>query len=289
MKQRIILILTVAAVVINGLAANPKSPRSPIYFHDRLISSEIVSAGEKLISSGRHTPANTLRAQLARPQCNLELPKPSSKMLSAAELVELRRSGVLIVSGLYKCDRCDKWHDGNASGVALSTDGVFATCYHVIAATNHTTFVIRTLDGRTAPVVEVLAADEKSDVAICRAAGIRLNPVPLAADNPPAGSQISVISHPKGRFFTLTTGHISRYFFKPISKTRSVPFMAITAEFAKGSSGGPVFDGYGNLAGLAASTYSIYYNVTKDRKDNFQMVLRQCPPMDALRRLIRTD
>ena len=132
-----------------------------------------------------------------------------------------------------------------------------------------------------------MAADEKYDVAICRAVGIELEPVPLASKNQPVGTPVSVISHPTGSFYTFTAGHISRYFFKPISKTRSVPFMAITAEFAKGSSGAPVFDPSGNVTGLVSSTRSIYYRDTpKDGQQNLQMVLRQCVPVSAIRRLI---
>ena len=63
--------------------------------------------------------------------------------------------------------------------------------------------------------------------------------------------------------------------------------MAITAEFAKGSSGGPVFDEKGNVIGLAASTVSIYYHEGQGKKDNLQMVQRQCAPVEAMRRLIR--
>lgn len=259
----------------------------PVFFHDKLISAKLLQAGEELIGEGGHVSAEKLRGQLERRNCELALPKPSAKSLTSVGLVQARRPGTLIVSSIYKCDKCTKWHAGNASGVALTRSGIFATCYHAIAATNSHAFVVGTVDGRTAPVVEVLAADKKSDVAICRAEGIRFDPTPLAAANPVEGSPVSVISHPKGRFYTLTTGQVSRYFFKPISKSRSVPFMAITAEFAKGSSGGPVLDANGNLVGLAASTYSIYYNVENGRQENMQMTLRHCVPVEAIHGLIR--
>ena len=63
--------------------------------------------------------------------------------------------------------------------------------------------------------------------------------------------------------------------------------MAITAEFAKGSSGGPVLDANGNLVGMAAATSSIYYDVQDGRKTNLQMVIRQCVPLESVRDLIR--
>lgn len=270
-------------------AAVTRSDRGPTFLHDKLLRSKLVSEGEKLINGGRFAPASELRTQLTRRTCQVSLPAPGQANLSLVELVKRRQSGVLIVSGLYKCDRCEKWHGSGASAVALTEDGVFATCYHVVAATNRHAFFVMTLDGEVAPVVEVLAADEKADVAICRVAGIKLSPVPLAAKNPPIGSPISLISHPSGQHFTLTTGVISRYFFKPVTKTRSTPAMAITAEFAKGSSGGPVLDAAGNVVGLAASTRSIYYNQAHGKQENLQMVTRQCVPLNAIRELFVID
>jgi serine protease Do len=274
-------------VLLLATAISTPAADGPEYFHDKLISSKLLRSGEKLLNANRHTPASELRAQLSRSSCRLALPNSATHPLTTAELVKTRRPGVLVVGAFYKCDKCTKWHTGNATGAALTKDGIFVTCYHVIAATNRESFHIMTADGRTAPVVEVLAADRKSDIAICRASDIELEPIPLGDSIPPAGSPIRVISHPSGNYFTLSTGHISRYFFKPISKIRSVPFMAITAEFAKGSSGGPVLDANGNLVGMAAATSSIYYDVQDGRKTNLQMVIRQCVPLESVRDLIR--
>ncbi len=275
-------------VSLAGLSRSiPAADAKPTFFHDKLIASEITRAGSVMMEAGQCARADVLKEQLDRKVCELDMAPPGRKAMGGAELVRKRRPSVLIVGGLYKCNKCTKWHCGNASGVALTRDGVFATCYHVIASTNRQAFVVRTVDGRMAPVVEVMAADKKSDIAICRAADIEFDPVPLSPVTPPAGSPVTVISHPRSSFYTLTSGHVSRHFFKPISKTRAVPFMAITAEFAKGSSGGPVFDEKGNVIGLAASTVSIYYHEGQGKKDNLQMVQRQCAPVEAMRRLIR--
>ncbi|MGB0580100.1 MAG: S1 family peptidase [Limisphaerales bacterium] len=283
------LLLLIVIGCLSVEAATTSSSAGPTFFHDRLMRSKLASGGEKLINAGRFTIASELRTQLSRRNCRVTLTESRDAHLQLPELVRQRQPGVLIVSGLYKCDRCEKWHASGASGVALTKDGVFATCHHVIAATNRHAFFVMTAGGEVAPVVEVLAANEKADVAICRVTGIELNPVPLADVNPPVGSPISLISHPSGNHFTLTTGVISRYFFKPISKNRSMPAMSITAEFAKGSSGGPVFDAAGNVVGLAASTRSIYYHEAHGKQENFQMVARQCVPLSAIRELFVTD
>jgi len=282
-----LLIASLLVLSVSGAPAN--AGEDPVYFHDRMIRLKLHQAAEALREQGDHPSGADLRAQLGRRECELRLPRESVKELDGVGLVRERRPGVLIVGSLYQCGKCDKWHGGGASGVALTRDGVFATCYHVIAKTNAATFVVMTEDGRTAPVVEVLAADERADVAICRAADIQWEPVPLAIQDRPAGSPVFVISHPSGSHFMLTSGLISRYFFRPVSSGRSTPFMAITAEFAKGSSGAPVMDAAGNLAGMVSSTRSIYYEEARgEAPKNLQMVLRQCVPVSAIRALIRT-
>jgi len=62
--------------------------------------------------------------------------------------------------------------------------------------------------------------------------------------------------------------------------------MAVTADFAKGSSGGPLLDACGNVAGMVASTTSIYYGTEKGQKDNLQMVLKHCVPAASILKLI---
>jgi S1-C subfamily serine protease len=65
--------------------------------------------------------------------------------------------------------------------------------------------------------------------------------------------------------------------------------MGVTAEYCRGSSGGPVMDDAGNVIGMVSSTNSIYYP-SKDPKKNprgsFQMVIRNCVPVDAILKLI---
>jgi S1-C subfamily serine protease len=74
--------------------------------------------------------------------------------------------------------------------------------------------------------------------------------------------------------------------------------LTTTAEFAVGSSGGPLFDDCGNVIGMVASTSSVYSGLdeasgaetTPDSSDggngmgNLQMILKMCvPPSDILK------
>ena len=83
---------------------------------------------------------------------------------------------------------------------------------------------------------------------------------------------------------------ISRYTtFKSAKDAPESVRMTITADYAKGSSGAPVFDACGNICGMVSSTNSIYYNKTKDgANENLQMVVKNCVPAASILNLITT-
>ncbi|KYF43342.1 trypsin-like peptidase domain protein [Toxoplasma gondii ARI] len=79
------------------------------------------------------------------------------------------------------------------------------------------------------------------------------------------GAAIFIPSHPAGRFFSLTQGVVSRYFVRHSRgswpQEHAVPsvVLAVTADFARGSSGAPVVHAAsGELLGIAQSTSSLY-------------------------------
>jgi S1-C subfamily serine protease len=192
-----------------------------------------------------------------------------------------RLSSVLVLGELYKCEKCDKWHIQQAAGFLITRDGVFVTNHHVFDDKKGDILVAMTSDGHVYPVLEVLAASKHDDVAIARIKMEDAPVVPLRADAP-VGSPVSLISHPDGRFYMYTQGHIARY-----SRLREhggvATRMAVTADFARGSSGAPLFDRQGNAVGMVCSTRSVYY--AADRRD-LQMVFKQCIPARAILGLI---
>ncbi|MFM1767774.1 MAG: hypothetical protein RJA22_303 [Verrucomicrobiota bacterium] len=258
--------------------------------NDREIDLRLGAYGGRLIDQGLAVPSRVLRDQLSRTRCAFQPGKPGRRKLSPQEILARSRAGVLVVAGLFQCGKCSQWHAGGGSGAMLSEDGVFATAYHVVASTNHATLVILTGDGRLAPVREVLAANRRADVALLRAEGSGFTPLPLST-NAPVGSPVCVISHPDDHFFTLSQGIVSRYFLQGAGRSRSPhAFMAITADFAKGSSGGPVFNEQGAVVGLVSSTISSYYNEDREhRRDNLQMVFKHCATSRYLLELGREE
>lgn len=198
-------------------------------------------------------------------------------------------AAVYLIGSVYKCGKCDKWHPGGiASAWALTRDGVMASNYHVFEKATGAAMGVCDREGKTYPVVEILAADKAADVAIFRVKADNL--VPLALGSPAGiGSGVRVISHPDRRFFMQTSGEVSRYHRQPARKGQpATVWMNITADYAKGSSGGPVIDDAGKVVGMVSSTQSIYYESNNGQpKGALQMVVKNCVPAAAIRALLK--
>ena len=257
---------------------------------DKKLLSELNLHAKQLRDVKDSVKAADLLKQLNRKQCQLTLQMSGDKKLNTAEIAERSRKGVLVVSGLYKCQNCPNWHSGAASGFMLTEEGAFCTSYHVVDNAKNDTLVIMTGDGRVAPVVEVLAADKRTDLAILRANGKGFTPLPVTLNplDAPIGGKVRVFSHPNRHFYVLSEGIISRKYLDSTRKEGSRRMISITADFAKGSSGAPVFNEYGAVIASVNNTQSTYYDVKKDgTKDNLQMVFKNTVSLEHLRTLIK--
>jgi serine protease Do len=261
------------------------------FFDDRGRIKALEQAGRDFVETEKTASANTLKKQLGRKRCRLSLPQPSRQALTAAEVFEERLAGILVVANIYKCSKCPRWHASTASGFVLTSDGAFVTSYHVVAGDKgeRRSMVVMTSDGKVLPVKEVLAADKDNDTVILRIddAERSFEPIPLSVDAP-VGSEVTVVSHPNRRLYSLTRGVVSRYYLQLTKKGEPTGpgRLAITADFAKGSSGGPLLNRYGDAVGIVASTSSVYYNAQEGDPRNLQMVFKQCIPSEAILKLI---
>jgi hypothetical protein len=123
-----------------------------------------------------------------------------------------------------------------------------------------------------------------ADIAILRCEGSGYTALPLSAEAPD-GSPVGVWSHPSSHFFCLSAGIVARRFLlrKPGGRAEA---LAITADYARGSSGGPVFDDRGNVVGMVASTDSVYYDEENGQQKNLQMVFKNCVSARSILALI---
>ncbi len=211
-----------------------------------------------------------------------DLQVPGTVALDGPELVQRMRAATVMFHTAYKCGRCENWHGGVATGFVIHPDGWVVTAAHVIDDLPEGHVVGVMTDREVAlPVTGVWARDDDRDIAIVKVDGENLPTLPLAAVEPVPGSAAHVMSHPRGHFYVLTSGMVSRVKDGSDPDTR----LEITADFARGSSGAPVVDQTGSVIGIALSTVTL--NANEEEKTDAQMVLKRCAGVTDLRELIR--
>ena len=217
--------------------------------------------------------------------------------LDGAEIYRRGAQAAVLIGASHKCAKCSKWHNTLASGFAVAADGIIATNHHVAATADAEAMGVMTADGRFFPVREVLAADKAHDVALLRVDAEDLAFLPLR-DDATAGSPVRCYSHPANSFGFISEGIIARYFRMNEPERNGSVFMQITADWARGSSGGPVMDAFGNAVGMVASTSPVFtsptltHTASKDSKPTTpsqQMVRHNCATAKAILRLTRAQ
>ena len=250
----------------------------PTVINDRQIIDQMTSEVTEMMDSGSVVDMKELIEKLKKePRAKLELPHVGRSSMDEAQ------KAVVVIGGVYKCNKCPHWHIAPASGFLIAEDLV-VTNYHVVANPERSGLAVRVFDGGMFMVEDVVAASEKYDLAVLRLPKTGVKPVALGPPLP-VGSKIRLISHPNRRFYTLSEGRVARYFVME-RKRRPVSALAITADFGKGSSGGPVLNEEGQVVGIAASTQSLYYTEKEGVQNNLQMVFKNCVPVSQLRELI---
>ncbi len=222
---------------------------------------------------------------------------------------------VVVIGSIYKCDSCNDWHlGGMASGWLLSDNGLVVTNHHVFTEEGNHYFGVMTCDGNVFAVRTILASNRDGDAAIAQldTRGVVL---PFLRLGRPAtcGDPVVVISHPAGRFYSLTRGVVSRYHRHNTDSSTMVKsggnsqpprnrvtregaspvapapvWMSVTADYAVGSSGGPVFNSSGDVVGMVSRTYTTQASKKHRRHDSFgnQMVFKDCVSLDTILGLI---
>ena len=270
--------------MLNGCASIPKeevsasSQLEPEVINDRAIIGQMTAKATKMMDSDSVVGMKTLIEKLKKePKLKLKLPNVSLASVDEAQ------KAVAVVGGVYKCNKCTRWHVAPASGF-LITDDLVVTNYHVVDSPERSGLAVRLFDGRVFMVEDVVASSERYDLAVLRVPKTGIKPIALG-QSAPVGAKIDLISHPNNKFYTLSEGRVARYFVTQRNR-RPVPAMAITADFGKGSSGAPVLNENGQVVGVAASTESLYYTEKDGVQKNLQMVFKNCVPVSQLRELI---
>jgi S1-C subfamily serine protease len=220
--------------------------------------------GRIAAGQGIPSPEELARQAEANKTCAVAtLPIPDKKL--AAEAVYARaRAGSVIIGAIPKA----KKHHGSqsvlASGFVIHKDGLIVSNAHVIEAFRGMKAVgVMTSDGRVFPVKAVLAADKINDAAVLKIEATDLTPLPLAR-SVPIGATVYCLSHPvmncmgsEHGFFAFTQGIVSGRYRTKLMGDSPVNVLTITADYAQGSSGGPILDEYGAVVGIVCQTFAI--------------------------------
>ncbi|MDE2125227.1 MAG: trypsin-like peptidase domain-containing protein [Armatimonadetes bacterium] len=163
----------------------------------------------------------------------------TAKPLTAAQVFALRQGCVYTIETDTK------------QGTGFAVDGMIWTCYHVVAGAK--TIQLERQGEAPIPVERVLAADPHADVAILLPEG-SVDAHALKMSNITStcavGDPLYVIGTPEGLGQTLTSGLLSA-----IRTQNGRKLLQLSASVSPGSSGSPVFDQYGNVAGMVQSQY----------------------------------
>lgn len=223
--------------------------------------------------------------------------KPNNRPLSNEEVYAKCSDAVLMFGNYYQYNKEGEMYAGvGASATALTPDGICMTNYHVMEAlikkdwheikevNEDSLYYVGTRQGKVYPVIRILGYSRAGDIAFFQVdtRGDRLAYLPLG--NPlKTGAEVSVISHPQQIFYMYTKGVVARN-TNYRAKYPNTDRMEITADYAVGSSGAPILDKYGNIAGMVASTTGIYFD--QEKKTSLQMVLKSTVPVSVIRRVL---
>lgn len=253
------------------------------FVDDAQIKSQLRSSLVSLLDDTDVPAGEAIRKQLRGSlpaSTELTLPKAPWRDADPGRGVYDRLSAPTVVVGhIYKCDRCDDWHVGHASGVFLSDDGLLLTNHHVLSGQRARVFGAVTRDGDFFPVRRVIHASKSHDLALVELAGVKDAPFVSLSIDVSVGDSVYSVSHPDSHFFTFGQGRVTRFYLTPKNK---VPRMQVNLDFAVGSSGAGIFDEQGRLGGLITSTKSVYYTGNEGKDRNLQMVIRSVVPLSSI-------
>ncbi|HWG03977.1 MAG TPA: Do family serine endopeptidase [Beijerinckiaceae bacterium] len=139
------------------------------------------------------------------------------------------------------------------SGFIISADGYVVTNNHVVQNASDVTVTMD--DGKSLPA-KVVGTDSKTDLALLKLQGDGTYPyVEFAAQPPRVGDWVLAVGNPFGLGGTVTAGIVSAR-GRDIGAGPYDDFIQIDAPVNRGNSGGPTFNGQGQVVGVNTAIYS---------------------------------
>jgi hypothetical protein len=172
--------------------------------------------------------------------------KPKApEQLSARDIVEKYKSAIVRIENNMGAQV------GVGTGFFVTEQGRVATNLHVISGGGALT--VRLSDGTVFDVQRVVAVDADKDLAVIEIdAPTKMPTVPLGdSDGVVPGDAVVAIGNPMRLDFTVSDGLISS-----VRAIEDGVILQISAPISQGSSGGPLFNQYGQVIGVATMVYN---------------------------------
>ncbi|WP_066220063.1 S1 family peptidase [Formosa haliotis] len=256
---------------------------------------------EKLINAGDVVSGDSLSTMLKAKGYNpidINLKSMQKKNLSPSEIYKRVSEAAVIVSPVGITKRVGKngkaHKDINtypASGYIIDSEGIIVTNYHVVSGFVYSkntkardVLVVMMKDGTVFPVKAVLAADKTNDLAILKIdpKGKELPALTVATKDAEIGDPVYIVSNPKGYYYAFASGMVTDKFSElKIGGYRNI--MAISADYAAGSSGAAIIDQFGNVIATVCYTKTLNHS---DNPARTQMVLKATIPASSLLNLL---
>ncbi|HZJ63453.1 MAG TPA: S1C family serine protease [Kofleriaceae bacterium] len=171
------------------------------------------------------------------------------------------------------------------TGFIVEKSGIVATNLHVVAG--ESAIKVRLYDGTLYPVMQIAGLDPARDLALLRIRPARELPTLKLGDSDAmaAGDQIVAIGNPLGVFdYSVTSGLISQV--RPVCGQdriaaheckQELTVLQISAAISPGSSGGPLFNQFGEVVGVTTAIITAGQNINLAVPGNYlkPMVARQ--------------
>ena len=184
--------------------------------------------------------------------------------MTASQIVKKYSPSVVTVVALDENDQPVSL----GSGFFVNAEGDVASNHHVVEGGSKA--IIKTMDGRTGQVLEIINDDPELDLLIAKTSLRNTNPLPLGdSDTVTVGEEVIAIGNPAGLEGTVSNGIVSG-----VRKVEGFKFIQITAPISPGSSGGPVFNSTGNVIGIATAYLDIGQNLNFAMPSNYLKSLK---------------
>lgn len=285
-------------VLLSGLLLMAFSTSAQEFTDDKKVLSDYQESINALLKKGSTISAPDALMALTSPHqlVDISYAKSPKKPITGHELYTLAKKSTIVVGCSYLCPRCSNAHISESSGYIIDPNGIVVTNYHVALTYadmkdgyKPLAFTIRLANGQVYAVKSILAASKENDLAVIQ---VETNgekfPALTLADAAQVGDRIYVLGHPKGMHYFFSEGIVTNKYMEEAGTAEKHFFremMAISADYATGSSGGPVLDIYGRVVGTVSNTKMFTHSETNP---SVQMVIKNTIPVESLWKLLRS-